>query len=64
MSVVWSTLAQLMIIFFSRFPVMMFGSPGTSNCHTTIILVKSSSLLLHIVLKRDLFINYDDSLMS
>ena len=34
-SVAWSTRAQLMIFFCFRFPVVLFGRPGISICHTT-----------------------------
>ena len=34
-SVVWSTGAQLMIFFCSRFPVVLFERPGISICHAT-----------------------------
>ena len=38
---------SLLIIFFCfRFPVVLFGSPGFSNYHATIVSVESSSLLL------------------
>ena len=35
LSVAWSTGAQLMIFFCFGFPVVLFGSPGISNCHAT-----------------------------
>ena len=64
MSVAWDTLAQLMIFFCYRFLVMLFGSPGISNCHATIVFVKkSSSSLLHSI-KRDSFIYCDDLLTN
>ena len=34
-SVAWFTGAQLMIFFCFRFPVVLFGIPGISICHTT-----------------------------
>ena len=37
----------LMIFFCFRVPVELFGSPGISNCHATIVSVESSFLLLH-----------------
>ena len=55
MSIAWSSFAQLMKFFCSRFLVMLFGSPGISNC---------PCLCYFIVLKPDLFIHHDDSFMS
>ena len=34
-SVAWSIGAQLTIFVCFRFPVVLFGSPGISNCHAT-----------------------------
>ena len=34
-SVAWSPGVHLMIIFRFIFPVVLFGRPGISNCHTT-----------------------------
>ena len=34
-SVAWFTEAQLMIFFRFRYPVVLFGRPGISICHTT-----------------------------
>ena len=52
-------LAQLMIFVCYRFPVVLFGSPGISNCQTT-----RPRLRFFIVSKRDLFVYRDDSLTS
>ena len=53
MSVDWSTLAQLMMFFCSRFPVVLFGSPGISPTVTQPLYLLSPRLCYLIVFKRD-----------
>ena len=56
---------QLMIFFCFRFPVVLFDSPdGSPTVTKHVVSVESSSLLLHNLLKRDLFVYRDDSLTS
>ena len=59
-SFAWSTGVQLMIYFCFRFSVVLFGRPGISICHTT----RCICLCFFIVLKPDIFVYNDDSLMS
>ena len=44
--------------------LVLFGSPGISNCHATRLYLLSPRFCFFTVLKRDLFVYRDDSLTS